>query len=153
MSFERPYDAIRCQVLFDMLDEAQRTGRPAALHEAIRRQLHPDLQKANILTDAQIKKGDMGWIRTEDLTGLVPGWTVVGFDQVLGMRRVGDPSKIHEIFDAITFKTGTPDMPAKTVGPAETSEAGVTAKTSEAGLTAKTSALSIMAMIPKTPPE
>ena len=150
MSFERPYDAIRCQVLFDMLDEAQRMGRPAALHEAIRRQLHPDLQKANLLTDDQIKKGDMGWIRTEDLTGLVPGWTVVGFDKVLGFRRVGDPSKIDEMFDAITFKTGTPDAPGETV---ETSEAGVTAETSEAGVTAKTSAPSIMATIPKTPPD
>ena len=74
----------------------------------------------------------------------------VGFDKVLGFRRIGDPSKIDEMFDAITFKTGTPDAPGETV---ETSEAGVTAETSEAGVTAKTSAPSIMATIPKTPPD
>ena len=84
MSFERPYDANRCQVLFGMLDEAQRMGRSAKFQEAVRRQLHPDLQTASILTDAESQAGDMGWIRTENYDGLVLGWTVVGFAKVLG---------------------------------------------------------------------
>ena len=78
MIFERPYDAIRCQVLFDMLDEAQRMGRPAEFQEEVRRQLHPDLQQANILSDAARQASDMGWIRTEIYDSLVPGWSVVG---------------------------------------------------------------------------
>ena len=61
-----------------MLNEAQRMGRPAEFQEEVGRQLHPDLQQANILSDAARQASDMGWIRTEIYDSLVPGWSVVG---------------------------------------------------------------------------
>ena len=149
-SFERHYDAVQCQVLFDMLDEGQRMGRTAEFQEAVRRWLHPDLRKANILTDTPIQAGDMSWIRTKNYKCLVPGWTVVILERVLGARTIGDPTKIDEVLGAITFETGTPDTPVETVG---TVVASKTSETSDAGVTAETSTTSKTSKILKSPPD
>lgn len=78
----REYDAMRCQVLFDLMyavEQLEATNDNTRLLGLIRRQLPEDLRSVRFLTDDEAIQGQIrGWIRTRRQNGLVPGWTPVG---------------------------------------------------------------------------
>ena len=82
MVFERPYSAIRCQVLFDIMyaiTQLPTSDDNIRLLELVRRQLPEDLRGVKFLDEDQMVSGMTGWIRTKKETGLVvPGWIPVG---------------------------------------------------------------------------
>jgi dienelactone hydrolase len=72
----KTFNQVRCSVLFLMIHDAQKQQpKDSGLIERLREQLPEELRRAKILTTEEVERGtDHGWIKSQTLSGPVPGW-------------------------------------------------------------------------------